>query len=53
MPTTHMWEAPLPEGLQPGAHTITVRATDEYGRIHIEHKLFEIYAMAPLEVAVD
>jgi 3',5'-cyclic AMP phosphodiesterase CpdA len=45
-PTTHIWEAPLPEGLQPGAHTITVRATDEYGRTHTEHKVFEIYAMA-------
>ena len=52
-PTTHMWEAPLPEGLQPGAHTITVRATDEYGRTYTEHKLFEIYALAQLEAAAD
>jgi len=50
-PTTHIWEAPLPEGLQPGAHTITVRATDEYGHTHTEHKLFEIYALAPVEAA--
>jgi len=52
-PTTHIWEAPLPEGLQPGAHTITVRATDEYGRLHTEHKVFEIYALAPVEAAAD
>jgi hypothetical protein len=47
MPTTHMWEAPLPEGLQPGAHTITVRATDEYGRVHTGHKVFEVYSLTP------
>jgi len=52
-PTTHIWEAQLPEGLQPGAYTIAVRATDEYGRIHTEHKLFEIYALAPVEAAAD
>ena len=49
-PTTHIWEAPLPEELQPGSHTITVRATDEYGRVQIEHKLFEIYAFAPVDM---
>ncbi len=53
MATTHIWEAPLPEGLQPGAHTITVRSTDEYGRAHTEHKVFEIYAMAPVDGAGD
>ena len=45
-PTTHMWQAPLPEGLKPGVHTVTVRATDEYGRTHIEHKLFEVYSLS-------
>ncbi len=45
-PSTHLWEAPLPDGLQPGVHTISVRATDEYGRSHTEHKLFEVYALA-------
>ena len=52
-PTTHIWEAPLPDGLQPGAHTITVRATDEYGRVHTAHKVFEISGMAPFEAPVD
>lgn len=47
--TTHMWEAPLPEGLQPGTHTISVLATDEYGRTHAGHKLFEVYSLAPQE----
>ena len=53
LPTTHIWEAPLPDGLQPGVHTITVRAIDDYGHRHTEHKLFEIYALAPVETAVD
>ena len=47
--TTHMWEAFLPEGLQPGSHTISVRATDEYGHTHTGYKVFEIYSLAPVE----
>jgi hypothetical protein len=46
-PTSHIWEAPLPDGLSTGAHTITVRATDEYGLDHTGHKLFEVYTIAP------
>ncbi len=53
LPTTHMWQAPLPDGLQPGVHTISVRATDEYGRTHTEHKIFEVYSLAPEEAADD
>ncbi len=47
--TTHMWEAPLPEGLQPGPQTISVRATDEYGRSHTGHKVFEVYSLSAEE----
>ena len=47
--TTHLWEAPLPEGLESGVHTVSVRATDEYGRTHTDHKIFEVYSMNPVE----
>jgi hypothetical protein len=52
-PSTHLWSAPLPEGLGLGVHTITVRAVDEYGARHLEHKVFEVYALAPTGTAVD
>jgi hypothetical protein len=42
---SHIWTAPLPAGLPPGAHRLTVRATDEYGR--------EIAATLMLEVTAD
>jgi hypothetical protein len=50
-PTSHIWEAALPDGLSTGAHTITVRATDEYGLVHTGHKLFEVFTIAPPEEA--
>ena len=40
--STHLWTARLPDQLAPGAHTLTVRATDEYGQIHTGQKIFEI-----------
>jgi len=46
LPSGHLWAAPLPADLRPGVHTITVRAVDEYGREHLAHKLFEVYALA-------
>jgi hypothetical protein len=50
-PTSHIWEAPLPDGLGPGVHTISVRATDEYGLVHTDHKLFEVFTMRPVRGA--
>jgi hypothetical protein len=50
-PTSHIWEAHLPEGLETGAHTISVRAIDEYGLVHTGHKLFEVFTIAPPEEA--
>ena len=47
-PCTHLWAAPLPEDLRPGVHTITVRATDDYGQEHTAHKLFEVYSLTDI-----
>ncbi len=41
-PSSHVWTARLPADLQPGAHTIVVRAVDEYGQRHQGRKLFEL-----------
>jgi hypothetical protein len=40
--SSHVWKAGLPAGLAPGAHRVTVRATDEYGREHTAHLVIEI-----------
>ncbi len=40
--STHVWAAPLPGDLTPGAHAISIRATDEFGRTHRETLAFEI-----------
>jgi hypothetical protein len=40
--SSHVWKGSLPVGLAPGAHRVTVRATDEYGREHVAHLVFEI-----------
>ena len=49
-PSSHVWTASLPPNLEPGVHTITVRATDEYGQEHLGHKLFELVATSPRNV---
>ena len=53
VPSTHLWSAPLPADLRPGVHAISVRAVDEYGREHVAHKLFEVYALAEEAVGAD
>ena len=40
--STHMFVADLPDDLTPGTYTLTVRATDEFGRGHHAHKIIEI-----------
>lgn len=40
--STHLWRAPLPNGLKSGAHRVTVRAYDEFGRRHVAHQIVEI-----------
>ncbi len=43
-PSTHMFEADLDDNLAPGTHTVTVRAEDEFGRVHHGHAILEITA---------
>ena len=33
-PSSHLWEADLPDDLGVGVHTLSVRAVDEFGRTH-------------------
>jgi hypothetical protein len=42
--STHLFEADLDADLPPGVHTVTVRAADEFGRIHHGHAVLEITA---------
>ena len=42
--STHLFEADLDADLPPGVHTVTVRAADEFGRIHHGHAILEIIA---------
>ena len=45
-PSTHLFEADLADDTPPGTHTVTVRAEDEFGRIHHGHAVLEISAGA-------
>ncbi len=40
--STHIWAAPLPRDLAPGVHQLQVRAIDEYGQVHVAHRLIEV-----------
>ena len=40
--SSHIYVADLPADLQPGFYTVTVRATDEFGRTHTDHAVLEI-----------
>jgi len=40
--TTHLWSAPLPEGLAPGAHLIEVRTVDLYGQTWEGRRIFRV-----------
>jgi hypothetical protein len=44
LPSSHLFAADLPDDLPPGAHTLTVRAEDEFGRVHHGHAVLEITA---------
>jgi hypothetical protein len=46
-PSSHIFTADLPDDLQPGVHTVTVRATDEFGRVFHGHRILEIVAGFP------
>ena len=40
--TGHLWRARLPEGMEPGTHLLTVRATDLFGQTHTGHRVIRI-----------
>jgi len=41
-PSSHLFEADLPDDLTPGVTTLSVRAVDEFGRTHHAHSVLEI-----------
>ena len=41
-PSSHLYEADLPDDLAVGAHTVSVEAVDEFGRSHHGHAVLEI-----------
>ncbi len=41
-PSSHIWVADLPESLEPGVHTVTVRSTDPYGQVSEASQVFEV-----------
>jgi hypothetical protein len=41
-PSSHLFVADLPDDLRPGTYTVTVRAVDEFGRVHHAHRVLEI-----------
>jgi hypothetical protein len=43
-PCAHLWQAPIPSRLAPGAHVLEVRAIDEYGRKHLARRVLEVTA---------
>ena len=45
--SSHIWQAPLPDGLRPGAHVLLVRAFDEYGREHVVRAVLEVTPLRP------
>jgi hypothetical protein len=38
----HMWTAPMPGGLLPGMHVITVETTDQHGNIYRASSIFDV-----------
>jgi hypothetical protein len=38
--TQHMWQAELPERPARGAHVVTVRVTDHFGRLREQSSIF-------------
>jgi hypothetical protein len=40
--SSHLWQGNLPSDLGAGTHRVVVRATDEYGRIHLGSMVLEV-----------
>ena len=41
-PSTHIWSASLPQEIERGVHTISVRARDRYGNVFEQAVIFEV-----------
>jgi hypothetical protein len=41
-PSSHIFSADLPDELKAGVYTLSVRAKDEFGRVHYAHAILEI-----------
>jgi hypothetical protein len=41
-PSSHLFEADLPDGLSPGTYTVSVEAVDEFGVTHHAHTVLEV-----------
>lgn len=41
-PSTHIWQSSLPVGVPKGTHSLTVRATDQRGRVTNGHRIVRI-----------
>lgn len=46
-PSQHLWRASIPTDLPPGAHTITVKATDIFGRTFTQQSTYQIKESKP------
>jgi hypothetical protein len=43
VPSTHLWRAALPTGLEPGQHRVEVEVTDRFGRVHRESTSYRLH----------
>lgn len=43
-PSSHIWTAQVPSDLEPGAHIVTIRSTDPYGRTSETSQSFDVLA---------
>ena len=41
-PSSHVYSADLPDDLEAGTYTVSIRAIDEFGRVHHGHSVLEI-----------
>jgi hypothetical protein len=41
-PSSHIWTTPVPAGLQPGQHVVTIRSTDPHGRTTETSQPFDV-----------
>jgi len=50
-PSSHLFVADLPDDLAPGTYTLTVRAVDEFARVHHAHRVVEVLGSSALPAA--